>query len=240
MRPFALFGSQHVVALAAIVAATLASVAVVRRDPRSRVSQGLRFGLAVLLPALFVVEDVAAWRAGGLTLQVLLPLQLCDVARLLAMGALLALDPRLVGPLYFFTFAGTAPALVTPDVAHAFPASDFVLLFVPHGLSIVATSVLVWGFRLVPSRGAWWRSWALLNAWAALAGLVNWTLGTNFLFLAAKPPSPSPFDWFGPWPWYVLTLEGVMLGVFFLLDLPLRVSRRRPSRFAPAAPDAGG
>jgi hypothetical integral membrane protein (TIGR02206 family) len=239
MRPFVLFGRQHVVALAAIVAATLASVAVVRGDPRSRTSQGLRFGLAVLLPALFVVEDVVAWRGGVLTLQVLLPLQLCDAARLLATGALLALDRRLVGPLYFFTFAGTAPALLTPDVAHAFPASDFVLLFVPHGLTVVATSVLVWGFRLVPSPGDWWRSWALLNALAAVAGLVNAALGTNFLFLAAKPPSPSPFDWFGPWPWYILTLEVVMLSVFFALDLPLRASRRPRSRSAPVAPDAG-
>jgi hypothetical integral membrane protein (TIGR02206 family) len=239
MRPFVLFGSQHIVALVAIVGATLASVAVVRRDPRSRASQGLRLALVALLPALFVVEDVVAWRAGALTLQVLLPLQLCDVARLLAMGALLALDRRLVGPLYFFTFAGTAPALLTPDVAHAFPASDFVLLFVPHGLTVLATSVLVWGFRLVPSPGAWWRSWALLNALAAVAGVANTALGTNFLFLAAKPPSPSPFDWFGPWPWYILTLEAVTLGAFLLLDLPFRASRRRSSPGAAVTTGAG-
>jgi hypothetical integral membrane protein (TIGR02206 family) len=239
MGRFVLFGSQHVVALAAIVMATVVSVAVVRRDPRSRASQGLRSGLAVLLPALFVVEDALAWREGALTLQVLLPLQLCDVARLLAMGALLAPDRRLVGPLYFFTFAGTAPALLTPDVAHAFPASDFVLLFVPHGLTVLATAVLVWGFRVVPSPGAWWRSWGLLNVLAAVAGVVNGTLGTNFLFLASKPPSPSPFDWFGPWPWYILTLEGVMLSVFFLLDLPLRASRRRSPGDSAVATGAG-
>jgi hypothetical integral membrane protein (TIGR02206 family) len=239
MERFVLFGSQHVAALAAITLVTLASVAAVRRDPRSRASRTLRFGLAALLPALFLVEDGVAWREGALTLQVFLPLQLCDVARLLAVGGLLALDRRLVGPLYFFTFAGTAPALLTPDVTHAFPASDFVLLFVPHGLTVVATSVLVWGFRLVPSRDAWWRSWGLLNAWAAVVGLVNGALGTNFLFLAAKPPAPSPFDWFGPWPWYILTLEAVMLIAFFLLDLPLRPGRRRPPRAAGVATGAG-
>jgi hypothetical integral membrane protein (TIGR02206 family) len=228
MGPFVVFGTQHLLSLVAIGAATLASPAVVRRDPRSRASQGLRFGLAVLLPALFVIEDVVDWRAGTLTLEVLLPLQLCDVARLLAVGALLTLDRRLVGPLYFLTFAGTAPALLTPDVTHAFPASDFLLLFVPHGLTVLATSVLVWGFRIVPSPGACWRSWGLLNALAAVAGLLNWRFGTNFLFLTAKPPSPSPFDWFGPWPWYILTLEAVMLIAFFLLDLLLRPSRRSP------------
>jgi len=225
MGRFVLFGGQHLAALTAIAVTTLASVVTVRRDPRSRAIRILRFGMAALLLGLFAVEDAVAWREGWLTLQVLLPLHLCDLARLLAVGGLLVLDRRLVEPLYFFTFAGTVPALLTPDVTEAFPASHFLLFFVPHGLTVLVACLLVWGFRVVPSRGAWWRCWVLLNAYAPVAGVLNWTLGTNFLYLAAKPPSPSPFDWFGPWPWYILTLEAATLGLFLLLDLPLRAPR---------------
>jgi hypothetical integral membrane protein (TIGR02206 family) len=213
--------------------ATLAAVGAVRRGLLSpRCSRLLRVGLATLLVALYAVEDAVAWREGWLTLQILLPCQLCDLARLLAVGGLLLLDRRLVEPLYFFALAGTVPGLLTPDVTEAFPPSRYLLLFVPHGLTVLAACVLVWGFRLVPPHGAWWRSWLLLNACALVAGLLNRALGTNFFFLAAKPPSPSPLDWFGPWPFYIATLEAVSLCVFFALDLLLRWNR-------PKAPGAG-
>jgi len=227
MDRFVLFGGQHLGALAAIAVATVLAVRFVRRDPRSGRARGLRLALGVLLPGLFAVEYLGAWREGWLTLQVVLPLHLCDVARLLAAVGLLSLDRRLVEPLYFFALAGTVPALLTPDVTEPFPSFRTVLFFVPHGLTVLATCLLVWGFGLVPSARAWWRSWLQLNAYAAVVGALNWTLGTNFLYLAAKPPSPTPFDWFGPWPWYVGTLELLTLGTFLALDLPLRASGRR-------------
>jgi hypothetical integral membrane protein (TIGR02206 family) len=237
MRRFVLFGAQHFLALAAIVAATLAAVAAVRRDPRGRSARLLRLGLAILLPALWTVEYAIAWRQGSLTLQVALPFHLCDVARILAIAGLLALDRRLVEPLYFFALAGTVPALLTPDVMEPFPHSAFLIFFVPHGLTVLAACLLVWGFQIVPTRGAWWRSWLVLNACAALAGLLNRALGTNFFYLAAKPPSPTPFDWLGSWPWYILTLEAVTLLVFLGLDMPLRA--RRDARRAVQALRAG-
>ena len=48
------------------------------------------------------------------------------------------------------------------------------------------------------------------------------------MFLRAKPVTGSALDLLGPWPWYILSVEGMGLALFLLLYLPFRK----------AAPDA--
>jgi uncharacterized membrane protein YwaF len=61
---------------------------------------------------------------------------------------------------------------------------------------------------------------------ATVLGL-NALLGTNYGYLCAKPENPSLLDHLGPWPWYLLSLEGLALALFLLLDLPFRLTDRR-------------
>lgn len=231
MDRFVLFGGQHLAALGLIVLAGVAGTLAVRGG--ERVARVASRGVAVVLLGLFLVEDLVAWRQGWLTLQVALPFHLCDVARVLVALGLLTRDPRVIGPAYFFTLAGLTPSLFTPDVKEAFPSVNFVSFFVPHGLTVVALGMLVVGYRQVPGPGAWLRSWLLLNALAVAVTPVNVLGGTNFLFLMAKPPSPTPFDWLGPWPAYLAVLEVVVFVLFWLLDLPLRAARLPPPPPAP-------
>jgi hypothetical integral membrane protein (TIGR02206 family) len=223
---FVLFGPDHVVALLVIAAATLAALLYVRRRPEGAGARHLALALATALPAVWAVENVVAWAEGWLTWEIGLPLQLCDISLGLASLGLLTRRIGLVEPLYFYALAGTLPALITPELDEGFPTFRFLVYFLPHGLTVLAMVVLVFGFRLVPRPGAWWRAFVLLNAIALAITAVNLWLGTNFLYLRAKPRDPTPFDWFGPWPFYILTLEVAFLVTFFLLDLPLRWLRR--------------
>lgn len=226
-RPrFVLFGPDHMVALLAIAVATAAALLYVRRRPAGTGARRLALAVAVALPALWAAENGVAWAEGWLTWQVGLPLHLCDISLVLAFLGLLTRRAAVVEPLYFYVLAGTVPALLTPELGEGFPAFRFLIYFLPHGLTLLAMVVLVFGFRVVPRPGAWWRAFALLNAIALSDTAVNLWLDTNFLYLRAKPQDPTPFDWFGPWPCYILTLEAVFLVTFFLLDLPLRRLRR--------------
>jgi hypothetical integral membrane protein (TIGR02206 family) len=67
-------------------------------------------------------------------------------------------------------------------------------------------------------------------------GLVNWLIGSNYMYLAAPPENPSLLSLLGPWPWYVLSATGVAVVLFALLDWPFRAARRRDARERETAP----
>jgi len=54
-----------------------------------------------------------------------------------------------------------------------------------------------------------------VNIYMAAVGLVNWAIGSNYLFIAHKPETASLLDVLPPWPWYILYIEG--LGILFVL-----------------------
>ncbi len=218
--PWRSFGLDHFAALGLIV---LTAWSAVRHGPRA--GRGLRFALAVVLLALLGGELFLAWRGGWLSWMTVLPLQLCDLAVLLAAYALVTLDRRVLGLLYFWALTGTLLATLTPDVAHGFPSLDYFVFFGLHGLVIVATLLLVFGLGLHPPAHAWWRAFGLTLAYAALVGLVNAALGTNFMYLCRKPVMPTLLDAFGPWPNYLVICALLALLLFRLLELPLARAR---------------
>lgn len=224
---FVAFGRAHLATMAAIavVAAVLAGCA--RKGLTEATARTMRRALAGALVAAQLAEQLSAHAEGRLTLQVALPLHLCDLNWLLAIVGLLTLERRVAAPLYFFALAGTVPGIVTPELPLGFPSFRFLAYFATHGLVVVSAVVLTFGFGLLPSRGAPWRAFLLLNLYALLVTPVNLLLGTNFLYLRAKPAPWTPFDAFGPWPCYILVLEAVFLCVFLLLDWPLRRLRER-------------
>ncbi len=222
-RPFVLFGSAHlgVLAVTALTAAGL--LWLVRRHPRA--ATGVRFGLAGLLLAL-TVGVLISERLVGTSWGDLAPLHLCDMAIFVGLFALVTRAPLACEVLYFWAGAGTLLAIITPDVPVGFPHPRFLNYFALHGGVVVAAVLLVWGLGRPPRPGAVWRVLLLTNAYAALVAVVDFAFGTNFLYLRAKPAAPTPLDWFGPWPVYILVTEVVALGLFTLLALPFR--RERP------------
>jgi hypothetical integral membrane protein (TIGR02206 family) len=212
---FRLFGHDHWTALAAVALAALIAIALARSGAAA--ASSIRRVVALALVSAHVVENAVALWQGWYEVQ-MLPLHLCDLAAMLAVCGLLTLDQRAVEPLYFFALAGTLPALLTPELDVGLPHFRFVIYFVEHGLTVIAPLLLVVGLRLPITRGAWLRAALLLNAFAAVIALVNQSLGTNFLYLSAKPVGPTPFDLLGPWPIYLLGLEALVIVVFGLLQ----------------------
>jgi hypothetical integral membrane protein (TIGR02206 family) len=231
--PFVLLGADHLAALA-MVAAGAALWIILARQVSDRAGSLLRHTAAVALAAAFVSELVAAGMEGRWTLEVFLPLQLCDINAVLAVVSLLTLNPRTSAVLYFFALAGTLPAMITPELPVGFPAFRFLVYFATHGLVVSAALVIVFGFRLLPCPRDFLRAFLALNIYAGLIALVNLALNTNYLYLRRKPVSPTPLDVFGPWPYYLVTLEFAFLVVFFLLDVLLRPLRRRSRVSSPS------
>lgn len=214
-----LLAGEHIGALAVIAVAIVLLVVAARRRPGRWIA---------VLALVLVVDEVSWWiymaAGGGEAGQRAqpLPLQLCDVAIFIAALALLTRHLLLVEVSYFWGLAGTIQALFTPDLPQHFPSYPYFQYYIAHGGVVAAALVLVAGLRIRP------RPWAFVNvagltvAYAALVGIVDVLTGADYMYLRSKPLAPTPLDWMGPWPWYILSAGVVALVLFVILDAPFR------------------
>ena len=151
-----------------------------------------------------------------------LPLQLCDLTVWMTVLACLTVVPAVVEFAHFAGVAGSGMAVLTPDLWTPWPSYPAIYFFLAHGGVLVACSVLVFGRVARIRRGALWRAFAILVAYAAFLGAFNAISGANYMYLCRKPANASLLDWLGPWPLYLL--GGAMAGLllFWLLSLPVR------------------
>jgi hypothetical integral membrane protein (TIGR02206 family) len=129
---------------------------------------------------------------------------------------------------YFLGIAGATQALLTPDAGiYGFPHFRFLQSIISHG-SIVTAAIYM---TAVEGYRPYWRSLLRVAIWGnvymGIIGLVNWVLGSNYLFIAHKPETASLIDVLGPWPWYILSLEALAAGLCLLLYMPYAISDRK-------------
>lgn len=219
-------GGEHWAALGVIAAVAAALSWAARRRPGRWVT-----AVAIGLGALIVCAEMS-WLAslvmdGAWTPATGLPLHICDAATFLTAAALWTRRQALTELTYFWAFAGTLQALLTPEMPEPFPHWLYLQYYVAHGGIVVAAALLVGGLRLAPRPGAVPRALLLTAAFTVVAGAADVALGANYMYLRQPPSVRSLLDLMGPWPWYIAT--GTLLAAVFFLVLyaPFWLTRRR-------------
>lgn len=176
--------------------------------------------------AVVLLADAASYTASSLAGHrfsvSLLPLQLCDVAIVIAAAACWWRVPLLVELTYFWGLAGTLQAVLTPDLGAPFPELAFFQFVVGHLVIVLAAAYLVAGLRLPPRPGAARRVFVLTAGYTAAVGVVDAVSGADFMFLRSPPAHWSLLSVLGPWPWYLLSAAALAWVLFLLLELPFR------------------
>ena len=187
--------------------ALLGNAPAIRRGQDDR---SIRWALALVL----AVRELIEWYAATVQGQRVLPLHLCDLALFALVGALVG-GPSWLGELAcFWGLSGSVQAILNPDLARGFPSYRWLTFFLGHMLVIVGAAYLLARGIVRLTWPSMWRAWLSTNVYAAAAGLVNWRTGSNFGYLARKPSHPSALDALGPWPWYLIGMELIGLGMF--------------------------
>jgi hypothetical integral membrane protein (TIGR02206 family) len=236
MRPLILFGAEHLATVGFIAATAVLLPLLANRwlDPAGRQRLGL------LIAALLLVQEVIhIWLLAnhhGRPLHALLPLHLCGLSVLLSAWVLAARSYRAYEIVYFWAWGGTTQALVTPDLAVGFPDPAYVAFFVGHGLVLVAVLYATLVYRFRPTPASILRSITALAAVATVVAPVNLVLGTNYLFLCAKPERASLMDYLGPWPWYIASLAALALLSSLIYYAPFWIGDHLPGRIGRATP----
>jgi hypothetical integral membrane protein (TIGR02206 family) len=215
-HPFRAFGPSHLAALGVAAALTSALVLLARRARTPRLVRAAALALAALLVLDEAAVVILAARADLPTLKDHLPFQLCDWVIFAAAAALVWRRQLPYEIAYFWGLSGTLQALLTPDLAEDFPHSHFFTFQILHAGAVVAILFLTLGLGMRPRWRSLWRAWLWLQVYAVVTAAIDLLLGCNYGYLLAKPVQASLFDYLGPWPWYLLTLETVSF-VFFLL-----------------------
>jgi len=225
-EPFALFGWWHLATLGALVLFGLWVV----RSGLSAGPEGRRLRRWLLVTLLVVVElEWHGWQAlhGFWSVRRMLPFHMCSVLTYATMVALAGERRRLYPLLYYFGIAGALQAVLTPDSGFGFPHIRFLNTMVGHGVLVISGVwvVVVEGYR--PTWRHAWRCLGALHLYAAFVFVVNRLLGSNYLWIMAKPPSASALDAFPDWPWYLIPLDILVVGVLILMTWPF--ARRGPA-----------
>lgn len=228
---FVPFGLPHCAALAVTAAATVFMVRL-NRSPQVAPERKRRANviLAVILVISVSLDPLLTWlryreypdTVWRQVIETALPLYLCDVVSFVLAYALVRRRQRWAELGYIWGMAGTLQGLLTPTLQYSWDAPEYYAFFVQHGGVPVAALTLAFGTALKPQPNAFGRvvfwSWIYM---LVVYGL-NWLLGANYGFLNAKPSAATLFDYMGPYPWYLLTLQFVGFALYALLLIPFR------------------
>lgn len=224
--PFQAFGISHLVALILILGLPMAAAALLRHQrtgPASRLLAWFFAGLILLNRLAYLAFDLAS---GGANWLDQIPIHVCDVVGITTICALLFRNDRCFEVAYFWGLAGTAQALVTPDLVQGYPDPRFFMFFVGHGAIVGGILFGALGLRLRIEPRSILRATLWLYAYAVIIGTIDGLLGVNYGYLCGKPEVPSLLDLLGPWPVYIVILAVMAPILFSALYLPYLIAER--------------
>ncbi len=219
--PFDLFGPVHLVTIGALA---VVGVCLIRAGLATGERGRRRLRLALCLTILLLLLWRHLWKAatGLWSVQNDVPLHLCGAMAWVTIYGLWTRHPWVLRVMYFLGVAGAVQALLTPDAEFGAMHFTFFESVGSHGAVVIAGAwaATVEGYR--PARRDPWIAFGLLNLYAVVVFPINRLLGSNYLYLIEKPAGPTILDFFPGWPWYVLLLEPVAIGLLLALRLPFR------------------
>ena len=225
LPPFIPFGQAHIVMMLIVLSAVL----VVPWTMRG-LDQNTGRRIAVLIAAVLFFNEIAVslldMYVYQLSLAESLPLQLCAVAALLTAWMLWRRSYAAYEIAYFWGVGGSVAAMLTPDLSVGFPHPLFFHFFLGHGLIMLGVlfATFVWQFR--PSWRSAVKAIIVSIALMLVIGLLNYLLGTNYMYLCVKPAQNTLMDAMGAWPWYLLTLVVAGSAVYMLCLIPFLLQRK--------------
>lgn len=231
-NPFVLFGPAHLAFLAGAILFYLTFPLIRNKSERWRRNYRIVYVIVSITNEL----SWHIWKAsiGEWTVQEMLPLHLCSVFVVLNAIMLLTGNRTIYEISYFLAIGGAMQALLTPDAGqYGLPHIRAWQTLIAHTLIMGAPiyMTVVEGYR--PYWASLKRVFISANIYMVVITILNFIIGSNYMFTAHKPVTASLIDMLGPWPWYLLSLEVVALAVCVILYLPFAIkdwlARRRPA-----------
>jgi hypothetical integral membrane protein (TIGR02206 family) len=218
------FGAAHVTVIFLTIVVPFFLAFTVRRTKSRLLERSIAFAISALLLINYVAYLIVARQFGVTSWQKTLPLQLCDWAMFVIIGALWTGNRRWLEIAYFWGIGGTLQAIITPNLRFGFPDLRFLSFFVAHSGIIIGIVflMLIYGFRPRPIgivRTFLWTEFYFIIVFA-----IDLLTGENYGFLLHKPEAFSLLNYLSDWrPLYLLQFHGLAFLFFCLLYAPFAI-----------------
>lgn len=155
-----------------------------------------------------------------------LPLYLCRFMALILPFVFYTRNRFWLGILYFWILAGTINANLTPDLIFGFPHFEYFIYWFYHATLVVCIFYAIFVYKISVGWKDYRNAVVGVIIFSIFSAFANMSLKANYNYLSFKPENGSVLDYLGPWPWYILSVYGLMFILFFLVLIPfLRKSK---------------
>ena len=187
------FGGQHLITLGVLVSLGWLIVWV---SKRAACAQRAWIGrlLASVLLSYAAIAYLQKGLAHELSLEYTLPLELCHWVLIACFISLLHPNQLTSEIAYFWGFAGTLQATLTPEIGQGFPSWEFVEFFWSHGGILLAIVFIIAGQGFRSRKGSLVRMLLAVNFYAIIVGSIDAHFRWNYGYLCHKPIRPSLLD----------------------------------------------
>jgi len=222
---FEMFSRSHYIVLAIFILITLV-IFLNRKKWRTNVWRKVEVGVAISLILFEITYHIWMYVNDVWKLSRSLPLELCNISLILCVILLLSKKKLVFEILFFTALLGASQAIFTPALSYDFPHFRFFHFFYAHIMVVWVTLYFTWVKEYRPTFRSVIKLIVFINLLLPVILLVNkWTHG-NYWFLRHKPEGPSLFDVLGPYPWYIFSLEGLLIVLSLVTWLIFRKRKR--------------
>jgi hypothetical integral membrane protein (TIGR02206 family) len=212
---FDLFSGSHLVILTIFILIVIV-IFLNRRILSDEKWRRTEIGVAISLILFEITNHVWMYVNGIWKIGRSMPLELCNIGLLLSVILLLTRKKLVFELLFFIALLGATQAIITPSLTYDFPHFRFFHFFYAHTMVVWVTLYFTWAKGYRPTFRSVIKLIVFINLFFPVILFVNKKVNGNYWFLRHKPKNPSLFDVLGPYPWYIFSLEGLLI-VFSLI-----------------------
>ncbi|GLB60872.1 YwaF family protein [Cytobacillus sp. NCCP-133] len=226
--PFTVFTASHILMI--VLLAAVSGILFILRKRLRQVDAWVRGMMFFLLFVLELLYHIWLFNNGQWDISFTLPLHLCSISLILCLVLLATKSNAIFQVVYFIGIVGALMAILTPELFLGFPHFRYFQFFITHNLIIWTCLYYVFVHQFKPTGNGMLLSFLFLNISACAAFWANQITGGNYMFVAYKPENASLLDYLGPYPFYILSLEGAALLLFFILLAPFKMNNSKKER----------
>lgn len=222
---FQIFSWEHFLPIILSILIAFCCISIAKKQNES--SQNLIGLLIGCIPLISIIlSTFFRYNNGEASIQEDLPLHVCRVVAIISPLVLWKRNRYVLGILYFWIFAGTLNANITPDLKMGFPHYEYLCYFMLHSFLLVVPLYAIFVYKINITWTDFKRAFIGANLYMLLTLVVNFSIGSNYMYTKSKPPVETILDAMGPWPWYLITVQFLALILFLLLIIPFAIKKR--------------